>query len=160
MQWCCNYETTVLFLYLSIFSLLPFFKMKHRTNNKIGNTGIKPWAVLCLLVLYALGSLPMDAVHRMFHAHAPAVMHTVKAEKDPCHRSLYHRDKACDHKTHVSGLKKCPLCQLSFHADQWLSDVSPSQQHLATASLETCFVQRYVHSCALPGSSRAPPVCG
>lgn len=132
--------------------------MKHRANDKGNNTGIKTWAVLCLLVLYALGSLPMEAVHRMLHAHAPAVVHTVKAEKDPCHRSLYHRDKACDHKTHVSSLKKCPLCQFSFHADQWMSVASPSERHLLTASPQTRIVQLYVHPCALPGSSRAPPV--
>ena len=135
------------------------FKMKHRANNKVNNTGVKTWAVLCLLVLYALGSLPMEAVHRMFHAHAPTVVHTVKAEKDPCHRSLYHRDKGCDHKTHVSSLKKCPLCQFSFHADQWMSVASPAGHRLATASSQTRLVQLYVHPCALPGSSRAPPVC-
>ena len=157
MQSCCNCAATSLFLSGTFFHC-SIFKMKHHANDKVNRTGIKTWAVLCLLVLYALGSLPMEAVHRMFHAHAPTVAHTVRAEKDPCHRTLYHRDKACDHKTHVSSLKKCPLCQFSFHADQWMSMASPVEHSLATTSSQTRIVQLYVHPCALPGSSRAPPV--
>jgi len=129
--------------------------MPRTVNPKANHPALRTWAILGLLVLYALGSLQMETVHRLLHAHDAT--HTVYAEKDPCHRSLYHRDQACEHKTHVTALKKCPLCQFSFHADQWVSDNAPAKAVFPVASSQTRTVQHYIHATSDPGSSRAPP---
>ena len=82
--------------------------------------GVQSCAVFLLLLIYSAGSIHLEAIHNLFHAHE--VLHSSQLEKDPCHRAVYHHEKdSCKHKSHVTEHKKCPLCQFSFHADQWVS---------------------------------------
>ncbi len=74
-------------------------------------------AATLLLTIYCLGSIEFEGIHEALHAKE----HTETAEKNPCHRSIYHQDKnACKHTTHVSEVKTCLLCHLIFHSDEWI----------------------------------------
>lgn len=53
------------------------------------------------------------------HHHHP-FDHSAKAEEDPCHRKMYHRDfdKGCKHDSHYANpVEVCSLCDLFLNAD-------------------------------------------
>jgi hypothetical protein len=65
------------------------------------------------------GNVQVESFHRVFHSLEKA-LHSSEQEKDPCHRAIYHETKkeGCDHKTHLTGIKKCPLCHVIPFGDQ------------------------------------------
>jgi hypothetical protein len=74
---------------------------------------VKTFAVGLLLLLYIGGNVQVESFHQFFHSLEKAI-HSSDAENDPCHRAIYHEAKTdgCDHKTHVTAIKKCPLCHV------------------------------------------------
>ncbi|MBL0740332.1 hypothetical protein [Chryseolinea lacunae] len=119
---------------------------------------LKSGCVLLWLLLYGVGSLSNEGIHAFFHNNEVA-LHTVQEEKDPCHRNIFHQDnKSCEHKTHVAKLRKCPLCQFSFHADQWLSQEAHTDnvEFVSAVPMATCVFLWHTSALQLP--SRAPPV--
>jgi len=130
--------------------------------NRKGKRGAwKHFSILFLLLLYGMGSLEIASIHSLLHNPSEeAEAHTAKDENDACHQSIYHNLKSedCNHKAHLTALKKCPLCQLSIQT-----------MHLASRSAEKIIVlQALAVEGALPAlawesplltlSARAPPV--
>ena len=74
---------------------------------------MRVFSVLLLLLLYLTGNVQVESFHKAFHSFEQA-LHSSDEEKDPCHRAIYHDSKqeGCDHKTHVTAVKKCPLCHI------------------------------------------------
>jgi hypothetical protein len=72
-------------------------------------------ATIALLALYAVGSLQVESFHRLIHGHDEAALHSPEQEKNDCHRLIFHNisEGSCHHKSHVTELKKCPLCQIT-----------------------------------------------
>jgi len=69
--------------------------------------------LVVLALLYTAGSLQIDSLHRLIHRHSERGNHTPEQEQNACHRVVYHNQLqgACEHPTHLSESKKCPLCQ-------------------------------------------------
>lgn len=65
-----------------------------------------------LALLYTAGSLQIDSLHRLIHQHGERTLHTPEQEQNACHRVVFHNQLqgACEHPTHFSESKKCPLC--------------------------------------------------
>ncbi|WP_276374540.1 hypothetical protein [Chryseolinea sp. H1M3-3] len=132
---------------------------KHEKKGKHLSERIKPIFAAVLLFLYVLGNVQVESFHQAFHSLEKA-LHSTEQEKDPCHRAIYHEvtKEGCDHKTHLTAPKKCPLCHV----------VPVNEQHLAiyesfdvfTPSLEikgySPSVDKVIFSIKLP--SRAPPI--
>lgn len=119
---------------------------------------LKSGCVLLWLLLYGVGSLSTEGVHAFLHSNELA-LHTVQQEKDPCHRNIFHQDnKSCEHKTHVDKVRKCPLCQFSFHADQWFSEEAHSDKVEFVPVVSKAKNTFQLHASALQLPSRAPPV--
>ena len=118
--------------------------------------GVQSLGVLLLLLIYSAGSIELQSIHSLFHDHA--AMHSFEAEKDPCHRAVYHHEKdGCHHASHVSESKKCPLCQFSFHADEWVSAEASEQPVHFTKALKNNVTLSLIASSPAQQSSRAPP---
>ena len=88
------------------------------------NKPMRIFSALLLLLLYLTGNVQLESFHKVFHSFEQA-LHSSDEEKDPCHRVIYHDSKQedCDHKTHVTAVKKCPLCHI----------VSLNEKHLAVS---------------------------
>jgi hypothetical protein len=82
---------------------------------------VKTVSAVLLLLLYFTGSVQVESLHNAFHSFEQA-LHSTEQEEDPCHRAIYHDEKenACEHKTHVTAVKKCPLCHVVPFSDQQL----------------------------------------
>jgi len=96
----------------------------------------KTFSGLLLLLLYLAGNVQVESFHRVFHSLEKA-LHSTEQEKDPCHRAIYHEIKkeGCDHKTHLTGIKKCPLCHVIPFGDQH-ADI---RQHFLSVEFPTSF---------------------
>lgn len=82
--------------------------------------GLSGLVTLSFLVLYAVGSLQVESFHRLIHGHDEATLHSAEQEENNCHRVVYHNEAKsdCDHKSHITENRNCPLCQISvqqFH---------------------------------------------
>lgn len=118
--------------------------------------GVQSFAVIFLLLIYGAGSIELQSIHNLLHDHA--AMHSSEAEKDPCHRAIYHHEKdGCHHSSHVSQSKKCPLCQFSFHGDEWVSAEALEQPVHFTKVLKNNIALSLIASSPAQQSSRAPP---
>ena len=119
----------------------------------------KSFLAAILFVVYSFSVFQFDFLHGFIHQEINANLHTQQAEKDNCHRSIYHSSKAnCQHKTHINQSKaKCSLCDSHF-----------SREHLAfsfsTFSFNKVAAATPVFYCISPlldtpqnGHSRAPP---
>jgi cell division protein FtsL len=114
---------------------------------------------LLLLVLYAIGSLQIESFHRLLHAHDEAALHSPEQEENDCHRLVFHNQSKgdCKHKSHVTELKKCPLCQITVQQDQLAHTIcgpcTPSVENQSIIlAAEVLVCETRLH---LP--SRAPP---
>ena len=135
------------------------FLGKRKGMQRVGNR-LRTTAAFLLLLLYVAGNVQMENFHHVFHSIEKA-LHSSEQEKDPCHRAIYHDSEAqgCDHKTHVTEVKKCPLCHV----------VPFNEQHLAAShSFESISISNhfdeYIISISADRNSsnlsaRAPPVC-
>jgi hypothetical protein len=129
-------------------------KMRYRIR-KCART----FSAILLLLFYVAGNVQFESFHQVFHSLEKA-LHSAEQENDPCHRSIYHdaKENGCDHKTHVTAVKNCPLCHV----------VPFNEQHLAsnhTIIVESLLDndQVYLSSFKTEGRflstpSRAPPV--
>ena len=90
-----------------------FYSMFLRKEGQLKNQPKRTFFAWLLLLLYLVGSVQIESFHDAFHSFEQA-LHSFDQEKDPCHRAIYHDSKkeGCDHKTHVTAVKKCPLCHL------------------------------------------------
>ena len=86
---------------------------KANQDHKVKTQRVKTFAAGLLLLLYIGGNVQVESFHQFFHSLEKAI-HSSDAENDPCHRAIYHEAKTdgCDHKTHVTAIKKCPLCHV------------------------------------------------
>ncbi len=126
--------------------------------TKAGNFLKTQMYVSLLLLLYLAGNVHVESFHEAFHSLEKS-LHSVEQEEDPCHRAIYHEVKndGCDHKTHVTEIKQCPLCHVvpinvqhfepsqSFEPFKALSDFI---DHLPSTVIVNCLTD-------LP--ARAPP---
>ena len=133
-----------------------FFRERNQYKDTVNR--LKTFSGVFLLFLYLAGNVQIESFHQLFHAKAE--LHTAEHELDPCHRAIYHDadDDGCGHKTHLTEIKKCPLCHV----------VPPNGQHLGSShsfksfSLPTVFDDAL--SCVLVGeiftsySVRGPPL--
>src|SRR5687768_6400349 len=112
-----------------------------------------------LLLLYLAGNVQVESFHKVFHSFEQA-LHSSDQEKDPCHRAIYHDSKqeGCDHKTHVTAIKKCPLCHI----------VPLNEKHIAVSHIFESFsspsdFEKFSFSILITElsgnlSARAPPI--
>ena len=120
---------------------------------------LKMFSGILLLLLYLTGNVQVESFHEIFHSFEKA-LHSHEEEKDPCHRAIYHdeKEKGCEHKTHFTPIKKCPLCHVVPFNDQHVAVV---ESYIATPSSEIYHFSRYAISLptlhvTLP--ARAPPI--
>lgn len=92
-----------------------------RKSNKTNAARIRVFSAAFLLLLYITGNVQFESFHQVFHSLEKS-LHSSEQEKDPCHRAIYHdtKDEGCDHKTHVTAVKKCPLCHVVPFNDQYI----------------------------------------
>lgn len=113
-----------------------------------------------LLFLYVLGSNQTQSIHGLFHIQENAELHSPKNEKDPCHLVIYHhlKESGCHHNTHLVSLRKCPLCDLSFHSEH----IPVLRAVIIAPPAENVFIEAFIplSPTVLPvhRPSRAPPV--
>jgi hypothetical protein len=131
-----------------------------RKKIVIKNQPMRIFSALLLLLLYLTGNVQVESFHKVFHSFEEA-LHSSDDEKDPCHRAIYHdsKQKGCDHKTHVTAVKKCPLCHI----------VPMNEKHIAVSHSFESFssppnFDQFSFSilvAEIPGSlsARAPPIC-
>jgi hypothetical protein len=76
-----------------------------------------------LLVIYAVGTIGVDAIHYALHDHSTSVAHAPQQEADSCHRALFHHDteNGCKHKTHFTDPVKCKYSHVVFQSSQILA---------------------------------------
>jgi hypothetical protein len=130
-----------------------------RNKNRINLfLGIRPLVIVPLLFLYAIG-LQINSIHRFLHnEHENAVLHTIAAENDPCHRSIYHHEKeACKHRSHLHQSETCELCQISISTDQWIGLRTATLKQSVQRTVNTELLQSLQTICAAYLPSRAPP---
>jgi len=133
-----------------------FFPKRYKKRNAV--KGMKTLSGVFLLFLYLAGNVQIDGFHQLFHAKDE--LHSVEQELDPCHRAIYHdaEKDGCGHKTHLTEIKKCPLCHVVPHNAQHLS----SSHSVESFSLPNIFDDA---SCAIHVgeifnslSARGPPL--
>jgi hypothetical protein len=135
-----------------LFNIYNFYAMK--------KTGANALLSVLLLLLYMVGNIQPEVLHSLSHNHGQAELHTVQAEKDPCHRSLYHaaREKGCEHTAHFTASKKCAACHLISHAAHLASSSEGNTDYTVAVSYDA--IRTYI-GCVIDLSllsSRAPPV--
>jgi hypothetical protein len=122
--------------------------------------GIKPFVVILLLLLYILGTVEIDTFHSALHANDNTVLHSAQNEKDFCHRTIYHQDKknGCEHKTHFTDLKLCPLCQVTSHSDHFFFVRNHNENPIVNSNYLEAVLIDFETEIACFKSPRAPPV--
>src|SRR5688500_9084789 len=83
---------------------------------------VKTFVARLLLFLYVAGNVQFESFHQIFHA-VEDISHSIQEEQDPCHRTIYHDSKSegCEHETHITAVKNCPLCHVVPFNEQHLS---------------------------------------
>lgn len=78
-------------------------------------SGIKTSLVFICVLVYLMGSLSFESLHKLFTDHAHTT-HTLQQEQDPCHITLFHKERAdgCKHATHFVEVDNCTLCDHSL----------------------------------------------
>ena len=131
---------------------------KRNKNWKKLILGIRVLVIAPFLFLYAIGS-QINSIHQFLHTeHDNATLHTAAAERDLCHRSIYHHEKnACKHRSHVHQSETCELCQISVSTDQWVTSLTIALKQFVQRTLQIELYQSAPTICAAYLSSRAPP---
>jgi hypothetical protein len=119
----------------------------------------KTASILLLLFLYTAGNVQLESFHSVFHSLEKA-LHSAEQEKDPCHRAIYHdaKDEGCDHKTHVTAVKECPLCHVVPFNDQLLTSDNTFESISFPDLLSSNYAAILVANSADNLPARAPPV--
>jgi hypothetical protein len=87
--------------------------MLKRKSSRVILKCLRTISISLLLLLYVVGNVQIESIHQVFHSFETA-LHSTDQEKDPCHRAIYHEatDDGCDHSTHFTAVKNCPLCHV------------------------------------------------
>ena len=117
---------------------------------------------LATALVYLSGLVITSVVHPMLHRQHEIALHTAAAEKDACHRAVYHGEhEDGEHHTHLTAVDDaCSLCDIILHAEHSLTqhalsgELFHSESHKAFLCLSLAFGY---HSFA---QGRAPPVLG
>ena len=131
-----------------------------RANAKKGlHRCLKTSSILLLLFLYTAGNVQLESFHSVFHSLEKA-LHSAEQEKDPCHRAIYHDAAAngCDHKTHVTAVKKCPLCHVVPFNDQLLVSDNAFETVSFSENINLFYAAIPVANRPIALPARAPPV--
>lgn len=120
---------------------------------------LKTSSILLLLFLYTAGNVQLESFHSVFHSLEKA-LHSAEQEKDPCHRAIYHdaADEGCDHKTHVTAVKKCPLCHVVPFNDQLLASSNAFEAASYPENRNSYYTAILVVNSSIALPARAPPV--
>ena len=96
-----------------------------RKNKKKKRVSLVAYLSVPFLLLYLAGTVELDSFHGLFHSTDEQVLHSAQQEENSCHNAIYHQQKknVCHHLSHITQLKKCPLCHVVFHSTH-LSSVS------------------------------------
>ena len=147
---------------LQIGSKITYFGRLMKPPRKkivVKNQPVRMFSALLLLLLYLTGNVQVESFHKVVHSFEQA-LHSSDQEKDPCHRAIYHdaKQKGCDHKSHVTAVKKCPLCHIVPLNEKHIA-VSHSFESFSSSSGFTEFSFLFPVA-ELSGnlSARAPPV--
>ena len=120
---------------------------------------IKSVLSLGLLLFYISGTFGSEVLHEFIHRHQ-VVSHSEQAEKNPCHRQLYHQDErhGCSHLSHFLQTDKCKLCDHISKVDHAiLFDIQHSSLTFEVGDPACDFPATSILSLT-SRSSRAPPV--
>ena len=122
------------------------------------NQPTRIFSALLLLLLYLTGNVQVESLHRVLHSFEQA-LHSTEQEKDPCHRAIYHdaKQKGCDHKTHVTAVKKCPLCHIVPLNDKHIAVSHRFESFTSPSNFEQLSVSILVAEISGGLSARAPP---
>ena len=114
---------------------------------------------LLLLLLYLTGNVQLESFHKVFHSFEQA-LHSSDEEKDPCHRAIYHDSKqeGCDHKTHVTAVKKCPLCHIAPLNEKHISVSHTFESFSSSFNFKEFSISIPIIEISGSLSARAPPV--
>jgi hypothetical protein len=117
------------------------------------------FSALVLLLLYLVGNVQLESFHKVFHSFEQA-LHSSDQEKDPCHRAIYHdsRQEGCDHKTHVTAVKKCPLCHITPLNEKHIAVTHAVEYFSSSQVFETVSLSISILEVAGNLSARAPPI--
>src|SRR5688500_20288559 len=112
-----------------------------------------------LLLLYLAGNVQVESFHKVFHSFEQA-LHSSDEEKDPCHRAIYHDSKqeGCDHKTHVTEVKKCPLCHIVPLNDKHFAVTHVFESFSCPVNYESFSISILVFTVSAILAVRTPPV--
>jgi len=115
--------------------------------------------LLVLVLLYALGFLQTDSIHKLFHGHSDGALHTEEQEKNACHRVGVHNvpTEDCSHPTHLSENKKCPFCPGSKESDQLLLLATYSSDHTQDVKNKSLKPEQAYSIALVHKESRGPP---
>jgi hypothetical protein len=87
-------------------------------------------------------------------------LHSSEEEKDPCHRAIYHdaKQQGCDHKTHVTSVKKCPLCHIVPLNEKHIAVSHNFESFSSPSNFEQLSISIQVAEGSGGLSARAPPI--
>ena len=134
--------------------------MKRTKKRKvIGNLGLAALPLL-LLFLYLGASVQVETLHHLTHPDDDIALHSPENERDTCHQSIYHSglNAGCEHKSHLSEFKKCPLCQYATHAVHLYPTQSFERALTYQAVFEDTNITGKAGGVSINRTSRAPPV--
>lgn len=122
---------------------------------------LKGFSVTLLILLYLSNVIQPEGLHETLHDQAGVEIHSLEAEKDLCHQTLFHRAQAggCHHQYHFTTLKKCPLCHTVNVADHIISVNSSLTSFRSEIILKQSLNFITVSVSCFPLPSRAPPLC-
>ena len=133
--------------------------MSQRYKSQFRKRALRTGSVLLLVFLYVAGNVQVESFHKIFHSFEQA-LHSFDQENDPCHRAIYHDSKqdGCDHKTHVTEVKKCPLCHIVPLNDKHFAVTHVFESFSCPANHESFSISILVLTVTANLSARAPPV--
>lgn len=130
-------------------------------KNKKGKSGsLVTYLSIPFLLLYLVGTVELDSFHSLFHSNEEVVLHSAQQEANSCHNAIYHQQKnnVCQHQSHITQLKKCPLCHVVFHSIH-LGGVRFSPEPIVLAeNFKGASVAQFSSNFLVLLSSRGPPV--
>jgi hypothetical protein len=150
-----------LVLLILIFQKPWFMHILQRMTATASKTisSLKISAVMLLVIIYALGALRPESLHRLFHSHQNIEQHFAENEKDPCHRSIYHGGvTGCKHKAHVLQTSKCNYCDITSFTGHILVPDPETNYTRAIPAVFRYFDPHFSVAVTLNLSARAPPV--
>ncbi|MDX1406697.1 MAG: hypothetical protein R3330_01155 [Saprospiraceae bacterium] len=122
---------------------------------------LQPTLAFCLLGIY-LSAVVVTEVHVTHeHTHAPNEVCSDQAERNPCHRAIYHHDtkRGCQHPGHLSEARQdCDLCDAICGFQPLLADAHDPGDTVPIADQDNHYFAQYLnHDCSCHQPVRGPP---